>query len=131
MRFEIFNDLKFIGYNYVYRNDEEVFDYRYIKRGLIALGLSLIGGFTIDYIYGPIIVYLILIILNVINGFKPWYYTFEFRKDSSVEVNFIRYKLFYSHKMSLQYLLIWDIGGVIIGGLWVWVIKLIQGYYGE
>lgn len=128
--FEINNDLKFIGYNYVYRNGADIFDYRYIRRGLIALGSSLIAGFAIDYIHGPMIIYLILTILNFINGFKPWFYTFKVNEKSSVEINYLRYKLVYSYKMSLQFLLIWDLGGAIFGGIWVWLIKLAQGRYG-
>jgi hypothetical protein len=119
--FDIYNDLKFIGYNYYYTNGRHKFDYRYIRRLVWAVIITILAGITglMKSINEPPIIagWLIMTGLNFLNGFRPWQFKYKKHDKWPKWINYLVYKTVYGHKMSLQYLLIWDVLGAIIGGL--------------
>jgi|GEM_PF-4137129 len=119
--FEINNDLSFIGYNYIYKNNKPVFNYRYIKRLIFAIILTILVGIYCKHVF--ILSYILLTILNFINGCKPWFYKFEINYRQPNWINYLRMKLLYGRKMSMQYLFIWDLAGAVIGSVIILIIK--------
>ena len=57
------------------------------------------------------------ILWDVMDGFKPWYYHFEYNDGHPSWLNWLRQNFNYSDKFSLQDILVWDLGGCIIGAL--------------
>jgi len=114
--FEIQNDMQFMGYGHVWENGKFKRDFRYIRRLIAAIILTFVLGMIFSSWQVLFLSYFILTILNFSNGFKPWDYTFEIDPQKSNWHNYIRLKLFYGKKMSTQFILLWDVGGVVIGG---------------
>jgi len=121
--FEINYDLRFIGYSHIQRNGKLIREYRYCRRMAATFVLSIILGSL--YHYGILIAYGIMTLFNIIDGFKIWHYKFTVNPDKSLLSNVIRRLAFYGRKFSLQYFLIWDIGGALVAGLMIELVKRI------
>lgn len=113
--FEI-NDMEFIGCGHVWADGKLKCDFRYIWRLAVSTVLTFALGMIFSGWQVLFLSYFILTALNFSNGFKPQDYNFEIDSKKSNWHNYIRLKLFYGKKMSLQFLLVWDVGGVLIGG---------------
>jgi len=61
--------------------------------------------------------YLLGILWEIGDGFKPWFYSFRYNTQKTYWRNWLREELLYSNKFSIQDALIWDLGGAIIGYL--------------
>jgi hypothetical protein len=59
--------------------------------------------------------YLCMLVWELGDGFKPWWYTFKYDPSQSVFVNRLRENFLYSDKFSLQDVFYWNILGFIIG----------------
>jgi len=114
--FEIHDDMQFMGCGYVWRDGRLKRDFRYIQRLIVAAVLTFVLGMIFSCWQVLPLSYFILTILNFSNGFKSWDYNFEIDPKKSNWHNYIRLKLFYGKKMSLQFLIVWDVGGVLIAG---------------
>ena len=107
--FEINNDLKFIGYNYHHIGGKIKYDYSHIIHLVIAIVMSFMFGFLVSYA--------LLLLYNIVNGFKKWRYEYKSYTNMPDWLERLRKRLLYSYKFSLANALIWDLGGSLIGGL--------------
>ena len=81
---------------------------------LFVIGFYFFSSHRIPVVAG-LEAWIIGILWDVGDGFKPWFYVFRHRDDRPAWLNWVRQNFFYSDKFSLQDVLVWDLIGCIIG----------------
>ena len=75
------------------------------------------------YIFGFLICYGVLFLWEVGDGYKNWYYDFNWNPETNWFSNKFRQEFLYSDKFSLQDIFVWNLSGSLIG----FVLKLTFG----
>lgn len=70
---------------------------------------------------GFIVAYGLYFFWEIINGFQPWYYDYKPKYGGDWR-DWIRENFFYSDKLSIQDLVVWNLSGSLIGAfLTLWI----------
>lgn len=67
--------------------------------------------------WNPILTYLIMLLWDIGDGFKPWYKKFKYDPNKPKWLNWLIENTLYADGFSLQDVLIWNLSGTIVGTL--------------
>ena len=70
-----------------------------------------------DIILSGLTAWAVGILWEIGDGFKDWYYDFEYNENKPYWLNWIIQNFNYSDKFSLQDVFVWDLSGCITGML--------------
>jgi hypothetical protein len=79
----------------------------------------IIGNFITGILFGFILSYLIWLLWEIGDGFKPWYFNAsnKIKNSKFPTIDWFKKELFYSNKFSLQDILYWNLLGSILGSI--------------
>jgi len=105
MRFKPNNDLNKI-----------VFSFHNKFHFWVGMAIALfVGWLTRSAQVGFYSAYGVLILWEVLDGFKPWYTDFEYNDFQPFAINWLRENLLYADGFSYQDAFVWNLSGALIG----------------
>lgn len=89
------------------------------------------SGTFVSVFFAPFyLVWLLMLLWEVWDGFKPWYTEFAYNDSQSKFVNWLRENCLYSNGFSVQDVVLWNSIGAIVGLIGAVAVSIMNGIAG-